>query len=594
MVRFFRRRTIGWFVGLAALVVGLVLGLSACSSLSLKTEAARVSEIIDTQLGDPKTFNYALNDTSPNVFGLIYDGLLNENALTSELEPALAEAWEVSPDKKRVTFTLREGLKWSDGHPLTADDVIFTYQDIYLNPDIPTPIRDIISIGKDRKLPSVRKLNDRQVEFTTPEPFAPFVRFMGGASVLPKHVLEPTIRVKKDGKPLFLSTWGTGTNPQNIVCNGPYLLESYVVSQRVIFRRNPHYWRKDAQGNAQPYIERIVWRLVENQNTALLQFRSGGPDLIEPLRPEDFPLLKQEEKRGKFTIYEGGPRQILTFMMFNQNRGSRNGKPLVDPIKSRWFNTKEFRQAVAYAIDRDRMNANLFRGLGFLVNSPIIPQSPYYLSPEQGLKTYDYQPEKAKQILLKAGFRYNDQGQLLDAAGNRVSFTLTTNAENVLRMNMTAQIKQDLAKIGIEVNLSAINFNVLTDQIDTSMDWEAMLMGFGGGREPYEGFNMWSPEGTSHLFNQQPQSAAQPITGRLVTDWEREIGQLYIEASQEFDEAKRRSLYVKTQHITQENLPFIYLVNPRIMAAVRDRIQGVRYPEGGGALWNIQDLKIVD
>ena len=136
-----------------------------------------------------------------------------------------------------------------------------------------------------------------------------------------------------------------------------------------------------------------------------------------------------------------GPATGTSFVFFNLNKGKRNGKPLVDPIKSKWFNNKEFRQAVAYAIDRQTMINNTFQGLGQTQNSPISVQSPYYLPPEKGLKVYDYNLDKARELLKKAGFKYNSQGQLLDSEGNRVRFTLLTNSGNKIREAMGAQIK---------------------------------------------------------------------------------------------------------------------------------------------------------
>lgn len=581
-----------WFLVLLALV--MAIALTACNPTEFKTEAAQVSQLVDSALAEPKTFNYALSNESPNVFGLIYEGLITENGLTGELQPALAESWKVADDKKRIVFTMREGLKWSDGEPLTVDDVVFTYNDIYLNEKIPTDIKDILRIGKSRALPKIRKIDNRRVEFTVPEPFAPFLRNTG-LVILPKHALyKSVVSTGRDSNPQFLSIWGTGTDPAKIICNGPYKLESYTTSERVIFRRNPYYWRKDAQGNPQPYIERLVWSIVENRDTQLLKFRSGDLDISEPMRPEDFPLLKHEEKRGKFKVYVGGPRPITVFIAFNLNKGRRKGNPLIDPVKSRWFNTLAFRQAVAYSINRQSIINNIYRGLGVPINSPIIPQSPYYLSPEQGLKVYNYDPEKSKRLLLKAGFKYNNRGQLLDADGNRVRFTMITNAENTIRVAMAAQIKQQLSKIGIQVDLNPINFNILVDKLDNSLDWECYLLGFTGGVEPNSGSNLWSPEGGSHSFNQKPQAGRPPIEGREVVDWEEEIGDLYIQAAQELDEEKRKAIYQKTQSITQQNLPYIYLVAERLMAAVRDRVQGIRYSDLGGALWNIHELKVTD
>jgi peptide/nickel transport system substrate-binding protein len=583
----------GWLSMMLALLSAIAL--SSCSLSQFETEAAQVPQLIDSTLGEPKTFNYPLSQESPNVFGLIYEGLIGENGLTGELEPALAESWKIAEDNKRIVFTMREGLKWSDGEPLTVDDVVFTYNEIYFNPKIPTDTRDILKIGKERRLPTVRKLDERRVEFTVPEPFAPFLRYTGIA-ILPEHALRELVRTNdSNGKPKFLSSWGVDTDPKKIICNGMYQLERYQTSERVIFRRNPHYWRKDAQSKAQPYIERIVWEIVENTDTGFLQFRSGGLDTLS-IAPEYYSLLKREEQRGKFKIYTGGPELSTTFVVFNLNK-ARNSKnqPLVDPIKSRWFNTLEFRQAIAYAIDREKMLNNLYRGLGEAQNSPIYKQSPYYLSPEQGLKVYDYNPEKAKELLQKAGFKYDAQGQLFDADGNRVRFNMLTNSGNKLREAIGSQIQQDLTVIGMQVDYNAIQFNVLMDKVYTQRQWDSYIGKIGGGGiEPNGGANSWTTTGGLHTFNLAQQAGEPPLNGWEAAPWELEIERLYIQGASELDEAKRKEIYVESQRITQENLPYIYLVNPYSMEAVRDRIQGTRYSALGGAFWNLYELSITE
>ncbi len=577
------------------LIIALIgaIALTACHPSQFKTDAAEVPQVVLSVLSDPKTFNYALSSESPNIFGLTYEGLITENPLTGKIEPDLAEAWEISDDKLRIVFTMRDGLKWSDGEPLTVDDVVFTYNDIYFNDEIPTDTRDNFRIGESRKLPTVRKLDERRVEFTVPEPFAPFLNNTE-TPILPAHALRQSVVTKNaEGKPEFLSKWGVDTPPEQIIVNGPYKLESYSTAQRVIFRRNPYYWRKDYQGNQQPYIERIIWQIVESTDTSLLQFRSGGLDSLG-VSPDYFSLIKREEKRGNFKIYNGGSSYGTSFFFFNLNTGSRKGKPLVEPIKSRWFNMVEFRQAVAYGIDRQRMINNIFRGLGQTQNSPISVQSPYYLAPEEGLKVYDYNPEKAKQILKSAGFKYNDKGELFDPSNNRVKFSLITNAGNKIREAMGAQIKQDLSKIGIQVDFTPLAWNTLTDKLSNSLEWESSLLGLTGGNEPNDGANVWAPEGGLHMFNQKPLPGQTPIEGWQVADWEKKIGQLYIKGARELDIEKRQIIYNESQEITQEYLPFIYLVNPYALSAVRNRIQGIQFSALGGSLWNIHELTLVD
>jgi peptide/nickel transport system substrate-binding protein len=585
-----------WQRGLAsllALVMAIVLG--GCDLRDFRTEAAQVSQIVARTSEDPSTYNYALLSQYPNVFTFTFEGLIGESG-EGVLEPALAESWQVSDDKLHVTFTLREGLKWSDGEPLTVEDVLFSFNEVYFNEEIPTDVRDSLRIGQKRQLPKLRQVDDRRVEFTTPEPFAPFLRSVGYGIILPAHILRQTVKEKdQDGKPKFVSTWGTDTDPNKVVVNGPYRIVRYTPDQRVVFERNPYYWRKDEQGNQLPYIQRLVWQIVDSPETAAIQFRSGGLDVLD-IGPSTFSLLKREEKRGNFTIYNGGPNSGETFIAFNLNQGKRNGKPLVNPIRSRWFNTVAFRQAVAYGINRQAMINNIMRGLGAPQDSPISVQSPYYLSPEAGLKVYNYDPEKSKQLLKQAGFKYNAQGELLDADNNRVRFTLAIPAGGRTGELYGSSIKRDLAKIGIQVDLQAITFSTLVEKLNNSLDLECYFLGFTGGVEPYGAANLWLPDGGSHSFNQKPMPGQAPIEGRVVADWEAEIGDLFIEAARELDEAKRKEIYAKFQQMVQEYLPLIHLVNPLVLSAVRNRVEGVDlsslYYEQ--SMWNVAKLKVVD
>ncbi|MDJ0657997.1 MAG: ABC transporter substrate-binding protein [Crocosphaera sp.] len=567
---------------LTLILVGFsLLTVTACAS------PASDNQVVLSILSDPKTFNAVLSQESPNIFGLTYEGLITENPLTAEKEPALAESWDISDDKLTIVFTLREGLKWSDGQPLTADDVVFSYNDLYLNEKIPNNYRDGFRVGSKGDFPTIKKLDDRRIEFKITEPFAPFLD-NASVPILPAHILRKTIQeTDGEGSPIFLSTWGTDTPPEDIIVNGAYKLKEYATSQRVVFEKNPYYWKKDQQGNQLPNIETVIWAIVESTDTSLLQFRSGSLDSIS-VSPEYFSLLKSEEERGNFTIYNGGAAYGTVFISLNQNQGKREGKPLVDPVKAEWFNNVNFRKAVAYGIDRPRIINNIYRGLGSPQNTQVSVQSPYYNTSVEG---YDYNPEKAKELLLQEGFTYNSEGKLLDSKGNEVEFNLITNAGNKIREAMGAQIKEDLGKLGMQVNFSPLAFNVLVDKLSNSLDWEAHIIGFTGGNEPHSP-NIWYTDGNLHMFNQQPQPGMKPITGRVVSDWEKKIEQLYIAGSQELNMDKRKEIYNEAQALVSEYLPFIYLVNPYSLAAVKNRFDGIEYSALGGAFWNIEKLSV--
>lgn len=574
------------------LVVILLVPLTACNPAVLTANPNQPPQLVQAILSDPKTFNpvIAADATSSSVGRMIFDGLITENPLTGEIEPALAESWSISEDNLKIIHTLRSDLKWSDGHPLTAEDVVFTYNQLYLNPNIPSGMRDTLKIGESKSFPQVRKLNDLQVEFSLSEPFAPFLGITG-ATILPAHILRKTIEQKdQDGKLKFLSTWTVDTPPEEIVASSAYRLKSYATNQRLVFEDNPYYWKKVVVDENIPYIEQVVWEIVESTDTSLLQFRSGSLDSIS-VSPEYFSLLKKEEDKGNFEIYNGGPDYGTNYVVFNLNTGKRKGKPLVAPRKSRWFNNVKFRQAVAYAINRPRMVKNIYRGLGQPQHSFISVQSPFADSSLQG---YDYNPEKAKQLLQEAGFKYNQKNQLLDSEGNRVSFTLNTNAGNKIRETMGNQVEEDLEAIGMDVNFRTLNFNVLIGRLSGSLDWECIILGLTGGNEPNNGANVWFTDGNLHMFNQKPAPGQNPIEERTISDWEKKIDQLFIKGARELDEDKRKAIYAEIQQLVSDNVPFIYLVNPKALGAVRNKIEGVEYSALGGAFWNLEELKIAE
>ncbi|MEM1367689.1 MAG: ABC transporter substrate-binding protein [Cyanobacteria bacterium P01_H01_bin.15] len=568
----------------------LLFSLVGCSNLlpRLETQGTE-SQIVQAILSDPKTFNPVLSAESPNIFSLTFAGLVEQHPITGELLPALAESWNISDDKRTLTFTLRENLRWSDGEPLTIDDVVFSYNDLYLNEAIPTNSRDSLRVGVSKALPQVRKVDERRVEFVIAEPFAPFIEFAGGLSILPEHILGDSVKTQgADGKLKFLAQWGTDTPPQQIIGSGPYQLTSYRTSQRLIFKNNPHYWKAQATGEELPRVEQVVWEIVDSTDTALLRFRSGSLGSIG-VTPEYFSLLKREEDRGNFDIFNGGPAYGTSFMFFNLNTGRRNGKPLIAPHKSRWFNNVHFRQAIAHAIDRPRMITNIYRGLGGLQNSPISVQSPFY---DGSLPGYDYDPQKARDLLAAEGFVEKNK-ELFDADGNRVQFSLFTNAGNKVREAMGSQIKQDLSKIGIQVDFVPLAWNALIDKLSNSLEFDSAMLGFTGSNEPHGGANIWFPDGNLHIFNQKPQPGRTPLTDRIVSPWETEIADLFIQASQELDRQRRKEIYAEVQSLISVQVPFIYLVNPYSLSAVRRQIQEIEYSALGGAFWNIEALEIV-
>ena len=317
-------------------------------------------QIITSTIGEgPKTFNpwTAKDATSAQIGEMLYDSLLETNPITGDVIPKLAKEYKISDDQKTYTIILREGLRWSDGKLITANDVVFTWNEIILAGFGNTSLRDSVLI--DGEYPKVSKIDDYTIEFKIKKPFSPFLRFVG-TQIAPKHIFEPVV---KKGKRYFDSYLGTTMNPKDIVSSGAFLLEEYVPAQRVVFERNPNYYTIDEAKNKLPYLEKYVILIVGDLNNELLKFEAGELDVVS-VRGKDLPRFKAKEKKSDFKIYNLGPNTGTMFLAFNLNsRKDKNGNYYVDPIKLKWFNDKNFRAAIDYAIDRKAMVSNILNNV---------------------------------------------------------------------------------------------------------------------------------------------------------------------------------------------------------------------------------------
>ncbi|MBM3273710.1 MAG: ABC transporter substrate-binding protein, partial [Candidatus Sericytochromatia bacterium] len=544
-------------------------------------------------ISDPKTFNYAMSteQSSSTPLSFVFEGLAEINGITGKVQPAVAEKWEIAPDGQTYTFTLRKGLKWSDGAPLTADDVDFTFNSVIFNMDIPTDWRDIIQV--DNKLPTVKKLDELRIQVTTPKPFAPFLRTFAVLPLLPRHQLEGPVTTKdpKSGKPMFNQTWTLSTDVTKIAGNGPFTFAEFKPGERIVYKKNPNYWRVDGQGNRLPYLDKFVILIVKDQNAGILKFQSGETDLLfvdAPLRGQDFGALKPQEQPGNFTIYKAGPDFGTLYLTFNQTVDvDAKGKPYVDPVRSKWFRDARFRQALAHAVDKTSIIKNVYQGIAIPQIAAESQTSQFY---NDKVPTYDYDLAKAQQILSDAGYKKGPDGVLKDPASNPVSFTLETNSENNERQAIAQILKTDFKKLGINVKFQVVQFNALVEKTSSSLEWEAILMGFTGSLDPANGRNIWYSEGRLHMFNQKLPSSKKWDA----QDWEKEIDKLFEEGATTLDEIKRKETYDKYQVIVAEKLPYIYIANRIQLYPVRNHFLNLNVTPIGGPVWNIWLLARTD
>lgn len=536
--------------------------------------------------GGPKTLNplVSTDASSSQIAGLMFSGLVETDPYTGDTIPHMAKSVEVKPDNVTYIVTLRKGITWSDGKPITADDVVFTWNRIIKEGLGNASHRDGIMING--KLPTVRKLDALTVEFRTPEPFGPFKATLGNA-ILPKHVVEPLIR---NNPKAFDSLWGVSAKPSSFVVNGPFILEEYISGQRVVLKRNPSYFMVDANGERLPYLDRYVIEFVQDTNAVKLQFEQGRIDNMS-VQGKDVFYVKHLQTPD-FTMYDLGPSTGTTFIVFNLNprRNRETGRPYISPVKSAWFRDLNFRKAVDYAIRRDQIIQNNLMGVG----APLFTAESL-ASVFLNKSLADGHPpdvEKAREYLKASGFHWDKAGQLFDKQGNKVEFELITNTGNLERESVGVSIKEDLEALGMKVNFKPIDFNVLVGKMDTS-EWEAVILGLTGSSiEPHGGVNVWTSQGTLHLFNQRNKERDDPSSDRL-EPWERQLDDIFYRGATNLDFEKRKAIYAEYQQVAYDNLPFIYLYSPKIIVAVRTRIQNLD-PTPLGLFHNIESIWVKD
>ena len=455
-------------------------------------------ELVSSTIGEgPKTFNpfNCKDNISALMSGVMYDGLLSSDPMTGQPTPKLAKSFSISSDGTTYTIKLRHGIKWSDGKPITADDVVFTWNDIIFAGLGDTSTRDSIVI--DNKLPTVRKIDNYTVEFITPKPFAPFVRMLS-TPIAPKHIFMPAV---KKGNTYFDSFLSTNTKPKDFVVSGAFKLKEYVPAQRVVFERNPNYYEINTKQQKLPYLDKLVYLIVGDLNNEVLKFEAKELDVIS-LQGSKVARYKSLEPHSDFKLYNLGPDTGTMYLSMNlNNRKDNKGKYYVNTDKQTWFQDLNFRTAVDYAIDRKNMVLNIANGIGAPLFTPESLNSIYL---NKKLKPYDKNLDKSKELLKKSGFYLDKKGKLFDKHGHRVEFDLYTNAGNTEREAIGVMVKQDLEDLGMKVNFKPIEFNSLVNKLVSTYDWDMVIMGLTGSPlEPNGGKNVWLSDGRLHMFNQR-------------------------------------------------------------------------------------------
>ncbi len=512
--------------------------------------APKESELRLCLHAEPRTFDPLLveDESSEAIRYLTTDALVRVNRSTQQLEPCLATSWKVSENGRRVDFALRRGVHFSDGTPFTSADVAWSMHRV-MDPALHSPTGDAFRAGPG------------SIETEVHGPDAITIRFPERLTGLPAQFDQ-------------LPVLSAHAAPDEKTGLGPFVLTDYKPGNYVLLRRNPNYWKHDSAGRPLPYLSAIRFFIQQNRDLELLHFRRGEIDLISKLEP---PLFDQLSAESPAATRDAGPSLDVVTMWFNQVPSA----PL-PAWKKQWYASSAFRRAISMSINRADLCRLVWRGRAHPAASFVSPANRMWF--DSSLGPEKYAPEAALALLKQNGFRLSG-GSLSDRDGHPVEFSLLSNSGNLLHERALAMIQQDLAKIGVKVNVVTLDFPSLIERITRSFSYDAGLLPMLPELDPVDHMNMWLSSADTHPWNPRQKTPATP--------WEAEIDRLMKESASAPDYRQRKAAYDRVQEIAREQEPLIFLVHPDVLVAVGPRVRNASpatlRPE---LLWNADSLQV--
>ena len=519
---------------------------------------------------DPKSFNTMLardGDTGA-VVGVLFDYLADYDPCTREFLPNLA-SFEVvadeAADSLTVIYTLRDDLYWTTlADPdtrvkVTSDDIVFWYDEIEGDQELQQPgyAGQFIEMadGSEARI-EVERIDDLTVAFHYPRIVANPI-LSTNMEFGPRYIYEPA--KQEGGSEGVLNLFSIDTDPATIPSIGGYYIAEYEPGVRVVAVRNPNYWKKDDAGVSLPYIERAVYQIVPDRNTEFLLFKEGNKDAYS-VRPEDLDELLDAEDPD-YTVYNGGATLGSSFVAFNQNPDT------MDPLVYSWFSKTQFRQAMSSVLNRDRIASQVYRGLAEPALHFFARANPYF--DESIRQRFDYDPDRARELLAEIGIRPNAEGLMEDADGNHIEFNIHVGASNNVAVDIMNIFADELKQIGITGNVRPIDFQKLVEMLTSTYDWHVSTASLGSNYWPEGGSNVWQSKGNFHLWH--------PLQDEPYTEWEARVDHLYNEGRFTIDKEKAKAIYDEYQQLLLDQAPMIYVVYPLSFLAVRDKWANVFY-----------------
>jgi peptide/nickel transport system substrate-binding protein len=538
-----------------------------------RTKPWRGEEFVPGMLGgtwnssmikDPKSFNHLIAERDAETAGILRmltDFLIDYDVVSREWKPRCA-FYEIIVNEKEqtldVVYTLRDNLYWSYYNsdkkiPVTSDDVVFWYNEIEGDEEFQSSSYNgqflTMEDGSEARI-TITKINDKRFRFHFPriiaDPLLTTNRDFG-----PRHVYEPA--KKANGVQGVRGLFSVASDPKLIPSMGQWYLAEYVPSQRLVFKRNPYYWNIDSAGLSIPYVEEEIMQILPDKNTEYLVFKEGRLETYTA-RPEDINELVNKKNAG-YTVFNADGNIGAGLWSFNQNP-QNSGEPYYD-----WFTKKEFRQAMSCLLNRQRINAQVYRGLAEPKLDFFPPPNPFY-NPDITLE-YQYNPDRALKLLASAGFTRDKRGTLYDDKNRRVEFDLSFSADNNVTTDIASIIVDELGKTGIKVNIRVTDFQKLVEQLSSTYDWQTLMIGLGSNFFPSQGSNVWPSTGNLHLWH--------PLQEKPFTEWEARVDYLYNEGSYTINKEKAFAIWDEYQRILLEQCPVIYLMRSRSFWAIQNR-----------------------
>ena len=485
---------------------------------------------------EPKTWDplLAADDATAAIRLLTNAALVRVNRKAQKPEPELAESWKVLENGRKIVFQLRSGISFSDGTPFTAEDVRFTVKRV-MDPALHAPMGDALTAAAGGGL-AIEVVSPDRITFTFPAPVANPVGLFESLAVVSSQ--SPS---------------------REKAVLGPFTVAEYKAGAYVLLKRNPRYWRMAAGGRRLPYLDAVRLDIQTNRDIELQRFRKGEFHLMESLDAESFSRIAAD--LGADTALDLGPALENEMLWFNMKADA----PLAD-YKKAWFQSRNFRRAIAESIHLDDIVKLVYQGRATAAAGIISRANQFWL--KQGLEAHTFDLAAARKRLAQDGFQWREAA-LFDRGGHAVEFSLVTSSGGKTRARIAAILQDDLAKLGVKLNIVPLDFPSLLERIGRTANYESALLGLvGEDVDPNSSANVWLSHAPQHMWN--------PNQKQPATAWEAEIDKLIALQAGSADQKKRKAAFDKVQQIIWEEAPVIHLVNRNALVAVSPRLRNVQ------------------